>query len=420
VHSVSAGSPSLLTCQERIIVDEPDDVGSGEAVGQLVGAHGASPYPAPIQAEAMSPNFGADDDADLQAALLASMTEMSPAADMDFSTLNPSSPLFAQFERPPLVANPEPIEPWAATQIRTRDEAVQALRRLSECGTLLVRIRGDGHCLFRALAAGLVLAVREMEPARARSVGAWLHPRLARAPPATSSNLNDANLAGSVTSASGAALDLLGALHEGTLPSIASEAIFAGLAEQQSSDELVIAMRRAACGHLARHAGRFRECEAALGVSFETYLGDMAELHPTDGAPRYGSALEVVALAELLECVIDIYDCDTLKVVALAGRDCAPDVPPSYRFFPERDDTPGDEWRGESAGEGSAPSMDGALQSWVLVDPPSELPDALERVAEPSPLRRTGLALLRTGLHYHLLHPIGCNFESEIGRVGER
>jgi hypothetical protein len=368
--------------------------------------------PTPAQPTAAAPSAEADtsalafadDDAELQAALLASMTDSS-AAEADPSTLNPSGPLFAQFERPPLVSRAELLDGAATSQLRANEDAASALQLLGRQGARLVRIRGDGHCMFRALAAGLVLAVREMPPAEARSVGAWLRARLARPAESCTNSASDEQPAGvpdplvvdasdSITSASAAPpnapaadepLDLLGALHDGSLPSFAADALLSALAQERSSNELVASMRRAACEYMRVHAARFRECEAALGVSFERYLSDMELLVPRDGAPRYGGAVELVALAEHLACAVNVYDTEALKTISGAG--CAAFAPPSYQFTHAEAavDALSDE---VCVGESCSP-ID---ESWVVVD------------AQPSqPLRAVALSLLRTGLHYHLL-----------------
>lgn len=379
----------------------------------------ASPSSAPAEADATSAFAFADDDADLQAALLASimdLSEGSPADDADGrardpALLNPSSPLFAQFERPPLVGSPELLLPRVASQLRTSVDGERALCILGEQGVHLLRIRGDGHCMFRALGAALVLAVRAMAPSQARAVGASLRRLLARregedaamdeaapgaaeagatsglrpagsahalaagaepaaaAPGAAELSASASELLGggaepflksggggggaesaehpafgsgslfgcsSITSASGGMaaaagaarapasapeeeaaaaqpLDLLQALYDGSLPSCAPDLIMAALAAQAPSDALVAALRSAACAHMRAHAARFRECEAALGGCFDSYLENMERLCPADGAPRYGGAIELVALAERLGCLIDVYDLEILK-----------------------------------------------------------------------------------------------------------
>ncbi|KAJ1621949.1 hypothetical protein T492DRAFT_1065737 [Pavlovales sp. CCMP2436] len=327
----------------------------------------------------------ADDDADLQSALLASMMESSPGAEGDWErpdpfSLNPSSPLFAQFERPPLVGPTERLDERVASGLRANDAGVSALGRLGEQGAHLVRIRGDGHCMFRGLAAGLVLAAREMTPAQARAVGAFLAQRLPRPPPLQRPVAFGSDSIASVSSS----LDLLGCLHDGTLPSCAPEAVSAALAEPASSDELVAAMRRAACEHMRVHTSRFRECEAALGSSFEQYCSEMEPLVPPDGAPRYGGAIELVAFSELLECAVDVYDVEALRTESGALV-----ISPSYQFqFSDA---------AAAVGEADLPmdGVDESLQSWVVLEPQPTAGEPL--------LRALRLTLLRTGLHYHLL-----------------
>lgn len=366
-----------------------------------------APSAASVEPDTTSALAFADDDADLQAALLASMmdTDSSPAADgVDRpAMLNPSSPLFAQFERPPLVSTPEPLAPRVALQLRTSDAGRRALVLLGEFGARLVRIRGDGHCMFRALGAGLVLAVREMTPSRARQIGASLSRLLVRAPVQPlgahgegARSCGDAFGSSSITSASGAAtsladdeqaLDLLGALHDGSLPSNAREAICAALAAQQSSDALVAALRLAACEHMRAHAPRFRACEAALGSSWDAYLSQMERLWPDDNSPRYGGAIELVALSERLGCLIHVYDLELIHVDGTARG--GPTVAPSYEFSSHVEAC-----RDDDADEGVA-AMDGASdEPWVLL--------GARPHAQP-PLGEVRLALMRAGLHYHLM-----------------
>lgn len=365
--------------------------------------------PAPAEADATSALAFADDDADLQAALLASMADSSDDAPL---ALVDGSPLFAQFERPPLVSAPRRLEP--SPQLRTSADGSRALAVLGEQGAQLVGIRGDGHCMFRAIGAGLVLAVREMAPEQARPLAAslcgLLAPRAAElgeeargaAPAAEPEPFGS----GSITSASGGAeeppLALLGALHDGSLPSCSDEAVRAALASPQSSDALVAALRCAACEHMRAHAARFRACEAALGSPFDEYLSNMERLRPDDRSPRYGGAVELQALAEHLGVRIDVYDLEVLRV---AGGE-PQRVPPSYEFSYARDAEPAEPFAMvELPGNEPAVAVEeeagaeegGADGSWVV----------LARPQRGGLLRDVTITLLRTGLHYHLLTGVG-------------
>lgn len=310
----------------------------------------------------------ADEDQDLQAALLASMH--SDDDGMQESTSLSQSTLMERFERPALVAAPVVLSGSVAAGMRATKDTQVVLEALGQRGVQLVRIRGDGHCLFRAIGASLVLQLCERPSTEECSaVSSHLQSTVGHLEAAFAMD----------TAATGQDVELLDALLDGTLHRWSRERVLGQLAADGPSDRLVKLMRQAACDHMRRHAERFAECEAGLvdsaaGLSMNEYICLMEAMDPPDGSPRYGGAIELLALAEVLGCGLHVFDVETMNA-GVQGRASGPHQP-SYSFAP--------------SAEGSLFADDAGDDAWVVVGTRAQFP-LLE------------LSLLRTGLHYHLL-----------------
>ena len=117
-----------------------------------------------------NPNTNNSDSVDLdeqmmQAVLLASMEDSSGTADGSDEQLQKAraaaeaqQALFESMVAPPLVARPMALAAWAKEEAHVIGVKAVAALSESELGAVqLCRIRGDGHCLFRAIGASLVL-----------------------------------------------------------------------------------------------------------------------------------------------------------------------------------------------------------------------------------------------------------------------
>ena len=119
-----------------------------------------------------NPNTNNSDSVDLdeqmmQAVLLASMEETGAADGNEASdeqlqkaraAAEAQQALFESMVAPPLVARPMALAAWAKEEAHVIGVKAVAALSESELGAVqLCRIRGDGHCLFRAIGASLVL-----------------------------------------------------------------------------------------------------------------------------------------------------------------------------------------------------------------------------------------------------------------------
>jgi len=253
----------------------------------------ASPVqPQPLMYERRFLPVDDDDDDALQAVLLASLCESATSASAEevatSAATQAQEALFDSCTVPDRVSKPVSLSDYAV-ESGLDVEAHRALRALEE-GPLhlkLCRIRGDGHCLFRAISASLVL------------VAAWGGNAALMALRSHLLSLNEACAAGVVE----ALFHLLG--RTAADASGAADA----LNDEQRSDAAVGALRRCAVGHMQQHAERFRLC--CDGEDLKSYCARMA-LMTGEGdtfSPAYGGHSEVVALSEALQVRVEIVDC---------------------------------------------------------------------------------------------------------------
>ena len=236
--------------------------------------------------------FDDDDDEALQAVLLASlMGEHTEEHTGEEQAQPPASAqqqeALSRCEAPPLLCRPGSLAAYGG-EGGFSSEAQQALAAMEAAplNLRLVRVRGDGHCLFRACGAALVLGAAW----GGREAVASLRARLgARAAEESCASEVAALLLQMLGHADAAATDAFDALCvEG---------------EEARSDRLVHALRMCAVGYMRLHEARFRlQCDC----------GDWAEycagMEGMGAAPRYGGHGEMVALSECLGVRIDIFD----------------------------------------------------------------------------------------------------------------
>lgn len=236
----------------------------------------------------------ADDDAAMQAALLASLAEQPSDEPAPAAALEGQASLLAAATPPPAVSTPSTLEAFIA-EVAPAAAAAAGLRALALAPRhlTLVKVRGDGHCFFRALAAGLVLGA------------AWAHGGLA----ALEAHLD------SLPAESAPAIAALRALL-GRSSAEAAQALDA--LNDGRSDAAVAALRGCATAHMLRSAARFAHVAAADGSpSLEAYCARMAQMEPGQGggkpaplwwSPAYGGQPEMVALSEALGLRVEVID----------------------------------------------------------------------------------------------------------------
>ena len=117
-----------------------------------------SPLPTPLPLDSTHDCFGEDDDAALQAVLLASLCQSAVTSEEVAAEAAAQEKLLQACTRPDLVAFPVPLSAHV-TEPGFSESARKVLLALADGQQhfQLCRIRGDGHCLFRAIAASLTL-----------------------------------------------------------------------------------------------------------------------------------------------------------------------------------------------------------------------------------------------------------------------
>jgi hypothetical protein len=310
-----------------------------------------TPTPLPLCHDARGA-LADDDDAVLQVALMASLEQADLLAmgGAGSSSVQSQAALLDAMARPALVGPPESLSAYA-TEISSAQPARDALAKLSDGPRhlALLKVRGDGHCFWRAFAASLALGASWS--GMLRSFEAHL----------------DTLCEPCAAPAVAALRQLLG--RNGTDAALALEALNEE-GNASRSDAAVAALRGCATEHMRAHADRF--IMVADG-DLEVYCARMEAMGPPqiEGqstvaaaaavesfCPAYGGQPEMVALSEALRVRIEIID------LGEAGAAAADRAPTTY-----------------SVGEGLGP-------------------------ATPQ------VCLLRRGLHYNLLLPAAAEGEA--------
>jgi len=214
-----------------------------------------TPPAAPAQ-PAQSPNplsLDDDDDEALQAVLLASILASSEAAAGAPSSeaaaigtersLKEQDAAFESAVKPPLVAMPSSLSAFGV-EAKVADTLQTALAALEQDAQLkLVKVRGDGHCLYRVFGAALILGAawsgREaLDALHAHVTSAALDP--------------SARVVG----------DLIAAVlaRAKATPSAALEALNDESDGAEGADALVAALRLCGVAYMTSAADRFRHC----------------------------------------------------------------------------------------------------------------------------------------------------------------
>lgn len=271
-----------------------------------------------------------DDDAIMQAALLASMGSWSP--DDEAPAVDEQTALLKKFVPPPLVGPPVSLDGLADSLTDVTDATRASLRQLEEGSShlRLLRIRGDGHCMFRAVAASLVLQAAW----GGREGLSSLHSHCDRVAAECATGVVAAlrELIGPSPEASGAQRGLGGG----------SMAALEALNDSTISDAAVAALRAASGKYMSIHLDRFAHVGAATDTDADAtsteadtdadinrlneYIHRMAAMSE---APAYGGHPELVALSELLQlrCVVIELRADTLTTITLADHLEGSDAP---------------------------------------------------------------------------------------------
>lgn len=277
------------------------------------GALEAPPQPPPPEPKSSPPLLLEDDDDEaLQAVLLASL--MSEAAQSsDGSAMTPEeaqatersvkeqTAAFEAAVKPPLVAMPSSLSAFG-DEAKVGEPIQAALVALEQSAQLrLIKIRGDGHCLFRVFGAALILGAawngREaIDALLAHVTTASLHPTARQVGQLIASVLERAKVNPS------AAFDDLNDEADGAA----------------GAHALVAALRHCAVAYMQAAADRFRHCGDG-DQEFTAYCDDMGDM----AQARYGGHPELVALSEALQVRVDIHDTSALGPVALV---------PTYRL----------------------------------------------------------------------------------------
>ena len=158
---------------------------------------------------------------------------------------------------------------------------------------MLVKVRGDGHCLFRVVGAALVLQA------------AWGGQT---AIDGLVEHLNSPLLHATCREAASLVVSLL--RETDVLAALNDEA------EDGAPARLVSALRRCAVGYMRAHAERFRHCgEGGEGEgedAWDAYCDAIEDSSKT----RYGGHPELVALSEALRVRVTIFDTGALSGLA--------------------------------------------------------------------------------------------------------
>ena len=201
----------------------------------------------------------------------------------------PQAALYEQFVAPPLVAKLTPLSDLSEDISNAMREQLREFE-LAPLHLRLARIRGDGHCLFRAIAASLVLGAAW----GGHSALDCLADHLAQVAP------EHVHVADALqTLLTGCAADCTRALAQ--------------VNEVEPSDMAVEALRRCAMSHMCRHEDRFCLCSSE-NEDFDAYCERMQGM---GAAPAYGGHSEVVALSEALSLRVEIVDCSGITELQL-------------------------------------------------------------------------------------------------------
>ena len=241
-----------------------------------------------------------DDDEALQAVLLASLQAMSgdaPAAApaAEGAGVRQQEEMLLAAVRPPLVSRPSSLSEFAKEAMLSEDvqHALSELER-APCNLKLVKVRGDGHCLFRVFAAGLVLGA------------AWSgHDTIDECIRHFSSDSLD-------PSAEHVASQIVALLTRAKAsPSSAFDELVDESEGATSANSLVAALRACSVAYMRASPQRFRHCGDG-DIEIERYCDDMENMD----LARYGGHPELVALSESLRVRVDIHDTSALGPVA--------------------------------------------------------------------------------------------------------
>lgn len=280
--------------------------------------------PAPYSPPQPLPSSLADDDDEaLQAVLLASLIASQENASQETSA---SQETIAAQEAalptsaPALVGPPTTLADFAADSAFCKDVR-SALEALGQHNLRLSKIRGDGHCLFRALGAALILGAAWAGRDAVRALDAHLRPLLAHGDAAREA-------ATAILAILAAPDDVMSSLNdEGETPSSPAHA-------------LVSALRSCSVAHMRGASDRFRSAAAAYAScgagldscstvdesEWASYCEGMASMvQPV----KYGGHPELVALSECLRVRIEIFDTATLQSGATPCYRLGEELPPS-------------------------------------------------------------------------------------------
>lgn len=256
---------------------------------------------APIEPATSCAAYADDDDEALQAVLLASLC----ASEAEAVSNAEQAQLLDACVAPALVGPAGSIRAWCAEV--GLGSALDDLERPPHHLRLL-RVRGDGHCLFRCVCASIVLGA------------AWD----TREAIATLQQHLDNLLAGGACAH--AAVNALRALlgH----PSDGATGVLVALNEEGAcsrSDRAVAALREAAASYMRKHAERFRHC-AESDADLDAYCARMGSMGGE--APAYGGHSELVTLSELLQVRIEVVDASDARIATYRlGEHLPPTVP---------------------------------------------------------------------------------------------
>eukprot|EP00965_Chrysotila_dentata_P045136 1499389-Pleurochrysis_carterae.AAC.7 len=248
----------------------------------------ASPITPPALMHDIVPDSDEDDEI-LQAVLLASLGQGSSESEGQCSSATQAQiDILSQCQPPPRVSTPVSLSSYAIEA--DLDEAAKQTLQALEDGPdhlKLVRVRGDGHCLFRAIAASLTLTA------------AWGGSRAFEALQSHLQSLSERCAQRVIASIR----DMLG--RNATEAANAAEF----LNDEEKSDAAVAALRTCATDYMRQHVDRFRLC--CDSGNLEEYCARMSEMSsesPTF-SPAYGGHSEIVALSEALRIRVEIVDC---------------------------------------------------------------------------------------------------------------
>ena len=231
-----------------------------------------------------------------QAIILASLQEEAQAqAQATCRAQSEQEARLASCCKPPLIAGPTELS--ACCPEGSTDEARKALAELAAAPhhLRLLKVAGDGHCLFRVVGASLVLTA------------AW---GVCEAAAALEAHFES----GTLHQSSAEVVEVVRGLLAAATP-------FEALNEERDdapAQRLVAALRRCAVAYMRAHTERFsataacREGESkddGSCANWEAYCQSMEDASQA----RYGGHPELVALSESLRIRVDVYDTSALS-----------------------------------------------------------------------------------------------------------